>query len=224
MYLSAPPVGQGKHSAMHPGWPYSTEQVATRRGTVGLRPLRWADGDAWRRLRVSDEELLRPYEPTVAGEWAQAHDRQGWRSSFQQLRHLALTGAAVPMVIEVDGHFAGQLTLGNIAHRPVSSCWIGYWVHSNFTGGGVATAAVALGVDHAFGPVGLHRVEATVRPDNAASRAVLSANGFRQEGLLRANLHIDGRWEDHLLVAQVAGEHRRSAVARLAAAGKLELL
>ena len=38
---------------------------------------------------------------------------------------------------------------------------------------GVATGALALGMDHAFGPVGLHRLEATVRPENAASRAVL---------------------------------------------------
>ena len=31
----------------------------------------------------------------------------------------------------------------------------------------------------------LHRVEATVRPENAASRAVLTKVGFREEGLLR---------------------------------------
>ena len=221
MYLSAPPFGKGKHSAMHPGWPHSTPRVRTRRGQVGLRPLRWADGKDWRELRITDEKHLRPYEPTVPASWETAHDRLGWRSSFQQLRHLALTGSAIPLVIDVDGQFAGQLTLGNIAHRPVSSCWIGYWVHSTFTGGGVATAAVALGLDHAFGPVGLHRVEATVRPDNAASRAVLSANGFRQEGILRSNLHINGDWADHLLVAQIAGEYGKTAMERLTEAGRI---
>ena len=47
----------------------------------------------------------------------------------------------------------------------------------------------------------LHRVEATVRPENAASRAVLAKVGFREEGLLQRYLDVDGAWRDHLLVA-----------------------
>ena len=62
-------------------------------------------------------------------------------------------------------------------------------------------ARLALGLDHCFGPVMLHRVEATVRPENAASRAVLAKVGFREEGLLRRYLEVDGAWRDHLLVA-----------------------
>ncbi len=57
-----------------------------------------------------------------------------------------------------------------------------------------------LGLDHCFGPVTLHRVEATVRPENAPSRAVLAKVGFREEGLLRRYLDVDGAWRDHLLV------------------------
>ena len=55
-------------------------------------------------------------------------------------------------------------------------------------------------MDHAFGPVRLHRLEATVRPENAASRAVLAKAGFREEGLLKRYLEVDGAWRDHLLV------------------------
>ena len=73
----------------------------------------------------------------------------------------------LPYVIEVDGQFSGQLTIGNVTHGALRSAWIGYWVASVATGGGVATAALALGLDHCFGPVMLHRVEATVRPENA---------------------------------------------------------
>jgi ribosomal-protein-alanine N-acetyltransferase len=52
----------------------------------------------------------------------------------------------------------------------------------------------------------LHRVEATVRPENAASRAVLAKVGFREEGLLRRYLLVDGRWRDHLLVGLTVEE------------------
>ena len=106
----------------------------------------------------------------------------------------------LPYVIEVDGEFSGQLTIGNVTHGALKSAWIGYWVASTHTGGGVATAALALGMDHAFGPVRLHRLEATVRPENAASRAVLAKAGFREEGLLKRYLEVDGAWRDHLLV------------------------
>jgi ribosomal-protein-alanine N-acetyltransferase len=52
----------------------------------------------------------------------------------------------------------------------------------------------------------LHRVEATVDPDNAASRAVMGHVGMREEGLLRRYLDINGAWRDHLLYAITAEE------------------
>ena len=125
----------------------------------------------------------------------------------------------LPYVIEVDGRFGGQLTIGNVTHGALRSAWIGYWVASEFTGGGVATGALALGVDHCFGAVMLHRVEATVRPENAASRKVLSKVGFREEGLLKRYLDVDGGWRDHLLMAVTSEEIEGSAAAQLVRRG-----
>ena len=121
----------------------------------------------------------------------------------------------LPYVIEVDGRFRGQLTIGNVTHGALKSAWIGYWVSSAISGGGVATGALALGIDHCFGPVTLHRVEATVRPENSASRRVLAKVGFREEGMLRRYLDVDGAWRDHLLVAITTEEVVGSAAARL---------
>jgi ribosomal-protein-alanine N-acetyltransferase len=92
-------------------------------------------------------------------------------------------------------------------------------VASAATGWGVATGALALGLDHCFGPVMLHRVEATVRPENAASRAVLAKVGFREEGLLRRYLEVDGAWRDHLLVAITLEEVYGSVTSALVRAG-----
>ena len=92
---------------------------------------------------------------------------------------------------------------------------VGYLVSTEVTGGGVGTAAVALGLDHSFGPVGLHRVEATVRPENVPSRKVLAKVGFREEGLLRRYLNVDGGWRDHLLVALTVEEVDGSVAAAL---------
>jgi ribosomal-protein-alanine N-acetyltransferase len=87
-------------------------------------------------------------------------------------------------------------------------------------GGGVATGAVALAVDHAFGPVGLHRVEATVRPENVASLRVLSKLGFREEGLLHRYLEVDGAWRDHRLLALTKDEVGAGLVTRLIRLGQ----
>jgi ribosomal-protein-alanine N-acetyltransferase len=126
----------------------------------------------------------------------------------------------LPFVIEVDGQFCGQLTIGNVTHGALRSAWIGYWVAKDVTGGGVATAALALGVDLGFGQVRLHRIEATVRPENAPSRAVLKKTGFREEGLLQRYLEVDGAWRDHLLVAVTVEEMQGSATSTLIRSGR----
>ncbi|WP_418884367.1 GNAT family N-acetyltransferase [Corynebacterium meridianum] len=206
----------------HPGWPETTDRVMTPDGTlVRLRPLLRRDGGSWSAMRTEDVDILRPVEPTVAGTWERAHDRSAWWRLLLSLRTMANTGVLVPMAIECDGHFAGQLTLGNIQHGVVSDCWIGYWVSSRYTGRGVATAAVALGVDHAFDRVGVHRITATYLPANPASGRVLAINGFREEGYLVRCLHIDGDWRDHHLVALTAGEFLDTCVNRLIRSGRI---
>jgi len=100
----------------------------------------------------------------------------------------------------------GHVMIGNVVREPLLSAYVGYWCDTRLTGHGVTTAAVALAVDHCFGPVGLHRLEATVRPENAASIRVLAKLGFREEGLFRRYLDVDGQWRDHLCFAITAEE------------------
>jgi len=183
-----------------------TDDAFTPGLPVSLRPIRASDGSQWRAARIEDQHLLQPFEPTTAVGWDDAHSPEAWRKNFHNLQVLAADRLIVPMVIDVDGEFAGQLTIGNIQYGTISSAWIGYWVHSRFQGRGVATAAVALGVDLGMQEVGLHRIEATVMAENVASRRVLEKTGFRTEGHLRRNLHINGQWRDHYLVAQTQEE------------------
>lgn len=218
----------GPADDMHPGWPESTPIVQLPSSPVfpsgarmRLRPLLRSDGHEWRRQRIDDESFLRPVEPTQAAPWAAAHGQQAWWNHLMYLRTAAREALVIPLVIEVEGKFAGQVTLGNIQHGSIRDCWIGYWVYSAVHGAGVATAATALGVDHAFGRVGLHRVTATYLEHNPASGRVLAANGFRHEGYLRRNLHIDGAWQDHHYVALVKEDFASTAVERLRQAGRL---
>jgi ribosomal-protein-alanine N-acetyltransferase len=208
-----------RSSALHPGWPLPVGPLRVTAGVVRLRPIRLRDGGTWSRIRLADRKHLEPWEPTTGVDWSVRHAITSWPAVCSSLRSEARRGRMLPYVIELDGQLAGQLTIGNVTHGALRSAWIGYWVASEVTGGGVATAALALGLDHCFGPVGLHRVEATVRPENAASRAVLAKVGFREEGLLRRYLEVDGAWRDHLLVAITIEELNGSAASALVRGG-----
>ncbi len=186
-------------SGAHPGWPATLGPLPTVSGLVAGRPLRRNDFAHWQQSRLRDEALIRRWDATSELTWEQRHSRAMWHAHRTLLRVGARRGEVVPFAITVDGAFAGQITLGGIQRGALRSAWVGYWVDSRFHGKGVGTAAVALLVAHAFGAVGLHRVEATISPQNLASRAVVEHLGFRQEGELLRYLDIDGAWRDHLL-------------------------
>lgn len=188
-------------------------------GVIRLRPARLRDGAAWSRIRLAERGNLEPWEPSGELDWVERHSVSAWPQMHSGLRAEARRGRMLPFVIDVDGRFGGQLTIGNVTHGALRSAWIGYWVSGDLTGGGIATGALALGLDHCFGAVGLHRVEATVRPENLASRRVLAKVGFREEGLLKRYLYVDGDWRDHLLVAMTVEDLNGSSVASLVRRG-----
>jgi ribosomal-protein-alanine N-acetyltransferase len=63
-----------------------------------------------------------------------------------------------------------------------------------------------MAVDHCFGVIGLHRLEASIRPENHASRRVVEKLGFREEGIRVRQLHINGAWRDHICYALTVEE------------------
>ncbi len=199
--LTGPPGG-----GRHPGWPATLGPLPSGAGAVALRPLRRRDGAAWRAIRVRDEALIARWDATSLLSWADRHTPAMWHSQRTALTAAARRGEALPFAITVDGRFAGQVTLGGIQRAALRSGWVGYWVDATLHRRGVATVAVALALAHALGPVGLHRVEATIDPANAASRTVVGHLGMREEGLLRRYLDIAGAWRDHLLFAMTVEE------------------
>ena len=137
-----------------------------RRPGLVLRALRQADRSEWDRVRNANLHYVGQWEPT-------APDGVGRRITFRQyvksLDREARAGRIVPFLIEADGRIAGQMHLFGIVHGSLLSGAAGYWVAEEFAGHGVATRALAMLCDYAFGPLALHRVEVNVRPENAAS-------------------------------------------------------
>ncbi len=167
-----------------------------------LRPLRLRDRREWEELRRANVAWLERWEatsPTAAPpssfhEYVRAMDRQ------------ARAGQALPFVIELGGELVGQLTASSITRGSFHNAVIGYWVGEHVAGRGVTPTAVAMVCDYCWFELGLHRVEINIRPENAASRRVVEKLGFRDEGVRRRFLHIQGDWRDHRSYALTAEE------------------
>jgi len=180
-------------SSRHPGWP-----ARIVHGDVELRPMRLRDAAAWSEVRIRNEAWLTPWEPSSYEAWAVRHSIAAYPPLLSRLRKMARAGAALPWAVLYQGRLVGQLSVVNIVRGASLAGQVGYWVDQAVAGRGVIPIALALAVDHCFGPVGLHRVQVDIRPENAASRRVVAKLGFREEALFRRYLDIDGGWRDHI--------------------------
>lgn len=194
--------------AAHPGWP-----VTLRAGRVSLRPLRRRDAAAWERLQLANQKWLSPWEPTAPSSWAERHSRANFRRMVRALRRRANFGLCLPFAVLVDGNFAGQLTVDNVVRGVLRSGHLGYWIDESRARQGHMSLAVAVVVDHCFGPVGLHRLQADIRPENAPSQALVRGLGFREEAFFVRYLDIDGQWRDHLGYAITVEDDRDGILA-----------
>ncbi len=69
-----------------------------------------------------------------------------------------------------------------------------------FLGRGLGTEAIRLVLRHAFGTLGMHRVELKVLDCNARAIAAYRACGFVEEGRERESCWVDGRWHDDVVM------------------------
>jgi [ribosomal protein S5]-alanine N-acetyltransferase len=186
------------------GWPVTLTEPDLLELPVGLRPVRVKDAAVWRDTRVRNAGWLRAWEPTNPETPLYRSSLGPYVSMARTMRREARQGLTVPWVVTYGGSFAGQLTVGSIVWGSARSAQVGYWIDEAFAGRGITPTALAMAMDHCFFVIGLHRVEATIRPENHASRRVVEKLGFREEGLRRRSLHIDGAWRDHLCYALTA--------------------
>jgi ribosomal-protein-alanine N-acetyltransferase len=188
------------------GWPATLIEPGLLDAPVSLRPVRVRDARTWRDMRVRNAPWLRPWEPTNPETPLYRSSVGPYVSMVRTMRREARQGQALPWVVTVSDRFAGQLTVGSIVWGSSRSAQVGYWIDEAYAGHGVIPTALAMAVDHCFGVVGLHRIEASIRPENHASRRVVEKLGFRDEGLRQRQLHINGAWRDHLCYALTVEE------------------
>ncbi|UQA58103.1 GNAT family N-acetyltransferase [Polyangium aurulentum] len=172
---------------------------------VALRAPRASDAKRLVEIRSRSRHFLAPWvslpsadefeiEPTRA----QLLQERQW---FRGDRHYKFVMTDGP-----NGEIIGRVSLSQVFRGVFQNAYLGYWIDVEHQGRGFTTEGVRLALGAAFGPLGLHRVQAAILPDNEASLAVASKVGLRLEGRAERYLQIAGVWRDHLIFAITAEE------------------
>ena len=121
------------------------------------------------------------------------------------------TGASLPLVIERNGDsvFVGNCTLHHF-HQASRRAEIGYSLARPYWGRGYMHEALQALVSHAFGRLGLNRLEADIDPRNISSAKTLDRLGFMREGHLRERWIVDGEVSDTCLYGLLRSDWRRA--------------
>jgi len=116
-----------------------------------------------------------------------------------------------------DDALAGVFNFSQIVRGALRSAFLGYYAFAPCAGQGLMTEGFVQALDLAFGPLGLHRVEVNVRPENVRSVALATRVGLEREGYSRRYLKLAGRWRDHVRFAMLQEDWARQRAAVLAA-------
>jgi ribosomal-protein-alanine N-acetyltransferase len=145
-----------------------------------LRPFAASDVSAYAAIRAKPENVaMLPGGPEAAARAGSDAERlvSAWAG--------ARPGAA-PWAVEAreDGRLLGHLGLRPLPELGGETELL-YMLDSAVWGRGLATEGGAAALRAAFGPLGLRRVIALARPENAASLAVMRKLGMEREGEMR---------------------------------------
>jgi ribosomal-protein-alanine N-acetyltransferase len=181
------------------------QQPIIRGERVYMRYPRMGDYALWAKLRGESRPFLAPWEP----QWAQDELTKGaFRRRLKRYAYETRHDTAYAFFVfhKNDDSLLGGCTLSNVRRGVTQCCALGYWIGERFARQGLMHDAVRALLPFVFGTLGLHRIEAACVPSNEPSKSLLIKTGFKQEGLARRYLQINGEWQDHLLFALLADE------------------
>jgi [ribosomal protein S5]-alanine N-acetyltransferase len=187
------------------GWPATLRETDLLDKPVVLRPYRVADARAWREIRVRNAQWLRRWEMTDPESPRYPTSIKSYLGMLAFMRRDALLGRGLSWAVTFGGELVGHASLGRIVWGSERTGELGVWVDEKAVRLGIGALMTAMVVDHGFGDVGLHRIVASIRPENTVVRRGMDRY-FREEGLRIRQSYVDGAWRDHLRYALTAEE------------------
>lgn len=154
---------------------------------------------------TENRKHLEPWEPArTEGFYSESF----WNKELMLRQNDFYTGVGVRLVIilKESGRekVIGVCNYGDILRGAFQACYLGYSVHQDYQGKGVAFEALTAANDFLFNTFRVHRIMANYMPRNERSGRLLKKLGFSVEGYARDYLRIAGKWEDHILTSKIS--------------------
>ncbi|MEZ4381284.1 MAG: GNAT family protein [Nannocystaceae bacterium] len=166
----------------------------------------------WLEARDVDDLYALFGDPKVTEYWSwPAFTERAQAARLLESIHAHFRGGSLyqwGVVDRADDRVIGTCTLADI-DRSNLRAEAGFALASARWGRGLMTEAIRVLFDHAFGPLGLRRLEADVDPRNDRSIALLERLGFKREGYLRERWRVGGEVQDSVLLGLLARERLR---------------
>ncbi|MCX5041713.1 GNAT family N-acetyltransferase [Aldersonia sp. NBC_00410] len=171
--------------------------------SVVLRPPRFADFADWSRIRLRDRRLIEPFWFASPMSWEERHTESRWIDECIRYWSWAHSGNGLPLAVEVDGRFVGQI---NLVLVPYEACTgeLSLWIDSEFARLGVGSVATEMLLEYAFEYLGVFRVTAPIAVDNAPILQGMPTFGFLREAVMVDYMEAGGRTKDHELWSMTA--------------------
>ncbi|MGH1550045.1 GNAT family N-acetyltransferase [Leifsonia poae] len=139
----------------------------------------------------------------------------GTRATFTEAgvrAHLERIGASDEradwaIIDAASGDFVGEIVLNELDEANASMN-VRIALAAGQPGRGYGTEAMIVVLDHAFGAIGLHRVQLDVYAFNPRAIRSYEKAGFTVEGRQRDTLYWDGEWTDSVLMSVLADDPR----------------
>ncbi|BEL02713.1 GNAT family protein [Actinoplanes sichuanensis] len=168
---------------------------------IVLIPRTAAIASAYHELFVANQARLAVWSPTRMDPTPES-TLAGLERSGQDW----LAGTRLPLAIGMtagDGHrLVGATTL--TIDGAAGSAELGFWIDADVEGRGLVRRAVGAVLGHAFGELGLHRVEMRTLTTNDRSRHLAERLGFTLEGILRGAIRFPDGFRDVAVYALLA--------------------
>ncbi|MEV8311587.1 GNAT family protein [Streptomyces flavidovirens] len=156
---------------------------------VALRHFSHADADEFTARARESRTLHHP--------WLFPPEQPAAYASYAGLLIDDPTRAGYLVCERSDDRIAGFININNIVGGGFLCGALGYGAFAHAAGRGLMSEGLGLVMDQAFGPLGLHRLEANIQPANEASIALVRRAGFRLEGYSPDFIYVNGAWRDH---------------------------
>ncbi len=173
-----------------------------------LRPLADSDREEFVALVHESLDHLSPWLPVLA-------DGTSAESFYEQERERAheaeRTGNALRLIAECRGQIVGAFALTNITRGLSFQADASWWIGKPYLRRKYARQGLGLLLRRAFANapdgLGLHRVMATIAPDNEPSLRLADAFGFARNEAQDHHLRIGDAWVRHLCFVADAHEY-----------------